>query len=331
MDKITPKDLQRAISDPNIPLEESLRYLHLEFDGTQGVKVDVDESLLDLTKENDTETVGANVMFKWIVEAIRTRRKREFFNCLDDRAKQDRKIVLLDGDSWAQHPLVDEIYDHLTKDYNVYCGSLAGRLMEELRKERQYETMLEDISDHNRLSLVQALVLSGGGNDLFGPAFNRILKKFNSAKPDDAAAHVDQKPFDELLQSMSTFYSEVITHVRSLHGDLNFPIVLHSYAYLTPWDKDGGFPPKDKWMGDPMRAKGIVDIKLQKAIIVHMLDQFHDMLEAVRSKHHNDNIKVLDNRAALPGDRKWWSDEIHPSSKGFNIIVNSIRSSIVGT
>jgi len=80
-----------------------------------------------------------------------------------------------------------------------------------------------------------------------------------------------------------------------------------------------------------MRAKGIANIKLQKAIIDHMLDQFHDMLGSVKSKRHKDNIRVLDNRATLPGDLKCWFDEIHPSSKGFNNVVNSIRSSIVGT
>jgi len=80
-----------------------------------------------------------------------------------------------------------------------------------------------------------------------------------------------------------------------------------------------------------MRKKGINTLELQKNIIVEMVDQFHAMLEAIKTDIGQNRIVLLDNRAKIPGHTDLWSDEIHPSSKGFRTVGDSIKAALVST
>ena len=326
MTKITREALIQQISDPNIPLKESLEYLHLDYDPARGVKVDAAEEMLAIADQTDTPLTEANVVFQWVVKALRTRRQNIFFTRLHNSPDDD--ILILDGDSWAQHPFVDELFDQLSKSYNVYCSSLAGRLMKELHDENLYIEMLDTVDEEGHLENVKGIVLSGGGNDLFGEEIDNILNNFDSSQADSPTAHIDSAVYKNLLTQMEMYYRNVIKKIRHSYPANKFPILLHSYAYLTPWDVDTGVLPKDKWVGDPLRKKKIIDSTLQKKIVAEMVDQFHGMLDGITAEFSSDNVILLDNRTALPGIKKWWSDEIHPSSAGFRLISDSFRVAI---
>ncbi len=325
---ITREELIRNISNPDVPLEQSLDYLRFQYDATHGVKVDADDEFLQVDSSAASPLTEANVAFDWVVKALRARRRDIFFNRLKSSANDP--IVLLDGDSWAQHPFVDEIFDHLTTDYNVFCSSLAGRTMKELHDENLYIEMLQTVEDEDRFSQISAIVLSGGGNDLFGEKFSEIVTGFDAGSANDPAAHIDQQQYNTLMQEISGFYQGVIRKILVTYPGASFPIILHSYTYLTPWDKDGGLLPKDKWIGDPMRDKNITELTLQKAIVAEMVDQFHTQLQTVIDSFDDPRLVLVDNRTLIPGQKALWSDEIHPSSSGFKRVGDRLKAAIAG-
>jgi len=160
---ISREQLIQRITDPDIPLEQSLKFLKFEYDENHAVKVEAKDELLIVDSDRENPLTEANVAFKWVVKAIRDRRNNEFFRRLAHDPSDP--ILVLDGDSWAQHPFVEEIYEQIWDDYNVYCGSLAGRTMKELHDENLYIEMLDTIDGENKLANIKALILSGGGND----------------------------------------------------------------------------------------------------------------------------------------------------------------------
>lgn len=322
VEKKTREELIELIHDPDVDLSSLEDYLTLQFDPETGVKVDAVEGNLKVAEDVDNPLTEANIAFDWVVKAIRERRKDIFMSRLEKNS--NNPIVVLDGDSWAQHPLVKEIFEHLSNSYNVYCSSLAGRTMQELHDENRYIEMLQDIQQLGHFDKVQAVVLSGGGNDLFGLRVSEIIKDFDADRPDDPDAHINASLFNELTDEVIDLYKRVIHKIRASFRDARFPIVMHSYSYLTPWDVNSGLLPRDKWIGDPMREKGISNPDLQRSIVIRMVDQFHAKLEAIVP----DSDILLDNRRLIPAQRDLWSDEIHPSSAGFKLVGDSIKAAI---
>lgn len=316
--KMSREELITQIRDPDTDLSASLAYLRIEYDDQQGVRVYAPTKNLKIEDAVDSPLTEASVTFDWVVQALRDRRENLFERDLVKHA--DRGIILLDGDSWAQHPFVVEIYEHLRSEYIVTCNSLAGRWMQELHDEELYIEKLDDLADRDLLHRVQAIVLSGGGNDLFGNVMS-YLKNFDENRPTDPLAHIDLVKFDGLISHIGELYDKVIKKIEKAHPNLDIPIIVHSYAYITPWDVTFSIPPKDKWIGDPMRSKGIVDQSLQKDIVGIMVNKFHQMLEERQGR----NLRIIDNRDKLH-NKGLWSDEIHPSDNGFKVVVESIKA-----
>lgn len=325
---ITREELIEKISDPDQDLSNLSEYLTMKKDPEHGIIVTAENDHLKVDEQRDNPLTEGGVAFDWIVKAHRKRRHRQFERWLQERSDFD--IVLLDGDSWAQHPFVDEIFDHLANTFNVHCNSLAGRTMQELHDENCYVDMLRDIQIRGLDAKLRAILLSGGGNDLFGTQMDKIIKPFDSSSPNDPAAHINHDTYNNLVSHTVDLYSRVISKIRLVN--VAVPIILHTYSYLNPWDVRWSVIPKDLWVGDPMRDKGIHDLPLQIAIVKSMVDDFHHRLQQMIDAHEqNDGLILVDNRTLLPHDDAHWSDEIHPSSKGFKKVADSLLSKIPAT
>lgn len=101
-----------------------------------------------------------------------------------------------------------------------------------------------------------AFLFSAGGNDIVGDAMPPLLRDYDPAKP--GSWHVNPTAFRAKMREVSEGYRSVVQTVRKLQPKL--PILLHGYDYALPLPKQGfSVPPRDGWLGEPLRARGVPD------------------------------------------------------------------------
>lgn len=141
----------------------------------------------------------------------------------------------------------------------------------------------------------------------------------------DAAGHVDAQAFARKIASMVADFETMIAAVHAILPKL--PIVLHGYDYSVPLP-DQGFhvPPRDGWLGEPMRALGIPDGPLQAGIVRVMMDAVNGALMALAGGNvpggRHAAVFFVDNRNVVQGR---WADELHPNDRGFQSVAENFR------
>jgi len=218
-------------------------------------------------------------------------------------------ICLEEGDSWTQYPiLLDDIVDNMFPHFAVDSLGQAGDLLADMVKSKELTKRYDpDIHDF--------VFLSGGGNDLFGESRLEIyLNDYESKKAAE----------DHLNDKFLPFLNKAINNYDLLIGGLikksaNVKIYIHTYAYA--------FPNSEKWLGKPMAKKGIVNQDFQHEIMKVIVNKFYTAMKALEQKY-SQNVTLVDLRELLPSKDKHWSDELHPSNLGFEIITDEIISQI---
>ena len=86
-------------------------------------------------------------------------------------------------------------------------------------------------------------------------------------------------------------------------------------------------PPKDGWLGAPMRALGIPDGPVQAGVVRAMMDLFNTSLMTLAGGNvpggRHPEVFFVDNRNVVGGR---WADELHPDNAGFKAVAeNFIR------
>lgn len=266
----------------------------------------------------------------------RFRRKRKFNQQITNGSTSP--VIVAEGDSWFQFPiLIDDVVDHLSDKYLVWCVSAAGDTAQNMvfgqegKGKREYIKALR--KQKNR---VKAFLFSGAGNDIIGedqngvPVLTSLLKEFHQGG--DAASHINHAVFGEKLTFLKRAYTEVITQVRSESGLENLPIVLHGYDYAIPGNKgdandprDPSYAAKDQWLGKPLADKRIRNKDLQRDIIRFLINGLYDMLNDLQRTHSG--IHVVDVRKTLP-EITDWNDEIHGTSGGFAKVAKKFRTTL---
>jgi hypothetical protein len=163
---------------------------------------------------------------------------------------------------------------------------------------------------------VQALLLSGGGNDIAGiNDFTRLLQ-------DDCSK---AKKLDECWREgePSSTISAIEGHYRALIARFrgwnpNAPVVVHHYDHAWP-SGEGLFGPAD-WLKAPMdRAR--VPAKLRREMFKALVLS----LKAAQERMAADpalGVIVANTAGVLPEDDKsWWANELHPTPAGFRLLA----------
>ena len=216
--------------------------------------------------------------------------------------------LLTEGDSWFQYPIMlDDTIDYLLNGYAIRSLGAAGDLLSD---------MLDQGEVFDEFSKVKpdAILLSGGGNDLLGDGRLAIyIKEFVVGRPPRKYLN---SQFSSFLNEAASNYGELIS--RLIEQNENIQIFCHSYAYA--------FPDNGKWLGRPMRKKNITDEKLQHEIIKVIIDRFHRKLLAIKRKHSN-NVNLIDCRKLLP-KKDDWHNELHPTSSGFKRVSDKFLTAL---
>ncbi|UVC19415.1 trypsin-like peptidase domain-containing protein [Mesorhizobium onobrychidis] len=333
--KITFEELKRMLSDPSIPDARIRPYLqvsprdHAPFSPI--VEPNPNKVIMDQIDRVEVESA-----INWGNSFCRWRREQRFEQRL--KINDPKPILLVEGDSWFQFPLLlDEVVDHLDGDFVVRCLGAAGDTADNMiHRDPEYARELAALDGRlgKEKRKVSAFLLSAAGNDVIGAdaegnsVLLKLLKKYQPKK--GASAHIDPKASKAVFSYLEAAYRKVIATVHAMPTYRDLPILIHGYDYAIP----GGFAEdprhpiwaaQDKWLGAPMRAKGIVDPILQREIIKLLIDRLYDMFDKVAGNSRVTKVHMVDARGAL-GPVDSWADEIHGTSDGFANVASRFKA-----
>lgn len=326
MEKISYEDFKAKLMDVTVPDEEIARYLTAIPDesGPFDPRIVPDPRKVDMTAEGEFDVESA---IRWGNAICRQRRKIRF-----ELAQGDgRPVLVSEGDSWFQFPfLIKDVIDHLEPFYRIWSLDAAGDTADNMVNRRpEYKRGL----DEQKVNGVRGFLFSAAGNDVIGedlngdPVLSSLIKPFTLGK--DAAWHIDQSRFAEVLARLRADYLKVILTIRQDPDFVALPIIIHGYDYAIPGGFSGDqrypiYAKQNEWLGGPFAEKGITDLTLQRDIIRLLIDGLYDMLEHVAAGEVG--VHLVDVRGELQeGD---WADEIHATSAAFARVANRFRQVI---
>ena len=251
----------------------------------------------------DAFSVGAPLLrvANGLVHRKRLRRYRRIVREFPDRVR-----VVSEGDSWFQHPMVEDTIDHLFNHVAIYCLSAAGDEFRDMFLENGYLPAL-DAQDSD------ILLLSGGGNDLLG----HLGDYLNDYTPGTDPRRLINDEFFKKVRDMMNIYAALFTSVEKKRRGAR--VLVHGYDYVIP-----GVGKKGKWLGRPMSTKGIDGPKERRDVIRFVIDEFCGALIKLTCNHPN--AEFVDVRTSV-SDLQWY-DEIHPDSNGFQQVALKFLSNI---
>ena len=224
--------------------------------------------------------------------------------------------------------------------YNVYSLGAAGDTTDNMIfGNSEYLEAIDDVVDITNEEPA-AFIFSGGGNDILGtvkfnneevPVFKEILINNPTNPTIETVFNIEKTnaQFDFLRKA----YKELFSSIHDEYPDL--PILVHSYDYVIPGDKDDPRDPfyaaKDKWIGQPMADIGINDKGLQTGIVHTLLDRFQLLQKEIIEEHNESREKIdAENSPEKSKGRvhlvetlgtlthiSEWNDEIHPNDDGY--------------
>lgn len=228
-------------------------------------------------------------------------------------------IALMLGDSWFWYPidnLAIEIQAGFENNDFVVIGKNGAEAAEwttKLRKDIDFAFKMYGAS-------VQALMLSGGGNDIAGTAdFLRILADDCSKATTVQDCYRLGQP-EAIMASIIGAYRAVILSFRAYNA--NATVFCHNYDHAWPTGK-GLFGPAD-WLKVPMEKA-----KVPKAL---RRDVFKDLVARLRAaqlllakEKGLGPVVAIASAGTMPEDDgskdQWWANELHPTPKGFKLLA----------
>jgi hypothetical protein len=230
--------------------------------------------------------------------------------------------VLFVGDSWFWYPLgnlplaIGSSFPDLDFVVAGLNGSEAAEWGTRYRKEIDYTFRMY-------ASGAQALMLSGGGNDIAGMAdFLKIVADDCSAATTVDACYRAAQPGETIDRIMSGYRGVILKfRARNPVGT----VFTHNYDHAWPTGH-GLFGPAD-WLKEPMdRAR--VPAELRRPLLKDLLAR---LLGAQRQLALDPALTPVFNIASAgtlpeeaPNGGSWWANELHPTPAGFKRLASRV-------
>ncbi|MFL6579390.1 MAG: SGNH/GDSL hydrolase family protein [Burkholderiales bacterium] len=240
----------------------------------------------------------------------------------------DVGIIVAEGDSWFDYPFYDVL--KLLDDefgYRIESGAHRGDAVESMAyaggQLQGIVKLLDRLAQDGQVP--KAILLSGGGNDIAGPAFGILLNH-----KDSPIAGLNATVLEGVIdQRIRTAYIQILSIVTSVSKQLwpkqpAIPILVHGYDYPVPDGRGflGGWGPlPGPWLEPGFRQKNYADLQERIAIAATLIERFNAMLQSITAMAAFRHVSYVDLRNTLstrPADyRKWWGNELHPTKDGF--------------
>lgn len=218
-------------------------------------------------------------------------------------------VVISEGDSWFSFPGHANVIDHL--------DDLVGRRMSLLRLERSGDEVVSMTSPSKLATLggyfqrykPQALLFSGGGNDIVGPELLKFIARRGNTF--DVQAALNTSALTKRFADIRSAYTRLI-EIRDANARDCF-IITHGYGHAIPsgrkaklWGITAG-----PWIKPFLEAQGYTTKKEQQAIVDELMSRFNTIVDTFvgpRFLKCDVASEIQDNE---------WNDELHPTRQGF--------------
>lgn len=245
-------------------------------------------------------------------------------------------VVIAEGDSWFDYPFHD-VLRILEDDHAFDVESVAhkGDCLEDMaHAPGQFEEFARRMEKLLRDGKVpRAILISGGGNDIVGDEFAILLNHAASSLPtlnqDIVRGVIDVR----LRAAYATLISGTTEIARSYLGR-PIPIIIHGYDYPVPDGRGflgGWWLLPGPWLEPGFLRKGYDDLGENTALIGSLIDTFNEMLASLPNHPQFSHVHYLNLRDTLRHDgqyKKDWGNELHPTSRGFELITRKFADLI---
>jgi hypothetical protein len=170
----------------------------------------------------------------------------------------------------------------------------------------------------------QAILLSGGGNDLVDFGLENLLNVFGSGLPPLIDSEVDKLIDKQMAQSLGTILDSITCLCqRWLHKII--PILIHGYDYPIPDGRYLKLPPRGPWLQPAFlkREYNKLDLGPRTAVMKTLIDLLNSMQLKVAAQPGHEHVRHVDVRGTLAAAdyKKMWGNELHPTSDGFTAVA----------
>ncbi|PYT01404.1 MAG: hypothetical protein DMF63_00715 [Acidobacteria bacterium] len=259
-------------------------------------------------------------------------RSKELFG-----SKKIAGVLVAEGDSWFDYPMQD-VLQLLEDDYLYDVESVAhkGDCVEDMAYSNgQFEELARRLEKLLRDGKVpEAILLSGGGNDIAGDEFAILLNHAASSLPplneSIVSGVVDIRLKDAYIRILSG-----ITAITKNYLGRPLPIVVHGYDHPVPDGRGfmgGWWALPGPWLKPGFTKKGHLDQAANTKVVAYLIDRFNTMLKSVTSLPAFPHVHYLDLRGTLKNApatyKKDWANELHPSKSGFDLVTKKFADVI---
>lgn len=245
-------------------------------------------------------------------------------------------LLVAEGDSWFDYPFND-ILSKLEDEHGFDVQAVAhlGDTVENMAygddQFDDFTRLLEKLLKQGRVP--DAILISGGGNDIAGGEFAMLLNHVLSGLP-PVNADVLHGVVDVRIRNAYTFLIAGLTQIAQDYLGQPIPILLHGYDYAVPDGRGvlGGwaFLP-GPWLRPSLHRKGHKNLSSNKAIIATLIDALNAMLQQVAAWPPFGHVKYVNLRGTLKTGANYqddWANEIHPTADGFSAVAAKIAAAV---
>lgn len=259
-------------------------------------------------------------------------------------APQTFKLVA-QGDSWFDYPTSWDLIDWLVNAHGHDVDNLgvAGSTLNDIVYGPVPENWLgipqsDDTSRSAELisrigeKHPDAVLLSGGGNDIAGDEFFSFVNNALSS-----LANPNQQVLDGVVkETFEKAYSDLIELIGAKAQAMGYklPVFLHGYDY--PWPDGRGFSMfnlvgpwfhptfnKKNYPYDEEDDNAPAELAIRRRIVGQFIDSFNLMLAGLEAKYAG-TVHYVDLRGTLKSHDEW-ANELHPKREGFGKLADRIN------
>jgi len=236
--------------------------------------------------------------------------------------------ILAEGDSWFDYPLSRDTIGWIKANgtprplmLNLsHYGDVATQMLGVTQRQR----IIENLSDPEN-GTFDALLFSGGGNDIAGDQFCLWVNQF--VEGTDPVYGIDRQRLADMIGVINAAFVDLI-QVRDAIA-LGCVIFMHAYDFAQPTGQ--GVCGIGPWLKPSLDFRGWIDPTLAAQIVKEVLLLLDRLLAQIEQR--NTNVIYIRTQGTLAPDFDW-SNELHPTEQGFgkigDVFLRSLRTKFPG-
>ncbi len=242
--------------------------------------------------------------------------------------------LLAQGDSWFDYPLPllapSDIVAHLQHlpGKTPFVLSLAhhGEAAEDMLGVKKLHELIDQLKNPQANGHYDAILFSGGGNDIAGDQFRLWLNEA-AVVGNDPAQGLNGQRVAAIMGLIKAGYEDLIAARDSI--DKTIPIFGHSYDFPIP--NNVGLACAGPWLYPGFQDRGWTNVNINRGIIKQLLHKLAAMLDTFAADSKNYFVHVHTQGTLTDPE---WANELHPTPGGFAAItakfVDSLRNQFPG-